>query len=362
MDFDLSDDQLALRDGARELLDGLASAAHVRRFTDGDAPYDSALWSAMVEQGWLGVALPEEQGGLGLGVVELAVLLEELGRHAAPVPYLPTVLVARAAARAGLDADVAALVNGAAIGAVAWSRDPQAVRAERVDDAWVLHGRPDPVPYASVADTVLVVAQTGDGPALFLVRQSDGARPARQSAIDLTRPLAWLDLAATPAEFVGGVDAVGALLDDGAALTAAEMLGGARAVLDMTVAYAKDRVQFGRPIGSFQAVKHRCADMLVDVEGMHSTAYWAAWALGAGDPDASVAASTAKSWCSDAAKRVMASGLQVHGGIGFTWEHDLHFFSKRSHLDQLTFGDGSYHRVRLTELLRPRVESGAGVV
>src|SRR5437868_8490725 len=140
------------------------------------------------------------------------------------------------------------------------------------------------------------------------------------------------------------------------------MLGGASAVLDMAVGYAKDRVQFGRPIGSFQAVKHRCADMLVDVEGMRSTAYWAAWAITAGDPDASVAASTAKVWCSDASRRVMASALQVHGGIGFTWEHDLHLFLKRAQLDQVSFGDAAFHRERLALLLRSRVESGGSVV
>jgi alkylation response protein AidB-like acyl-CoA dehydrogenase len=140
------------------------------------------------------------------------------------------------------------------------------------------------------------------------------------------------------------------------------MLGGAARVLELAVDYAKDRVQFGRPIGSFQAVKHRCADMLVDVEGMRSTSYWAAWCIGAADPDASIAASTAKVWCSDASKRVMASALQVHGGIGFTWEHDLHLYLKRAQLDQLSFGDASYHRERLAALLRPKVEAGESVI
>ncbi len=362
MDFDLSDDQVALRDGARELLDGFASAAHVRRFTEGDAFLDEALWTAMLDQGWLGVAFDEADGGLDLGVVELAVLVEELGRHCAPVPYLPSVLVARAARRAGRRDDVAALLSGATVGTVAWSKELDAVRADLDGGTWRLTGRPDPVAYAVIADFVVVPAHTADGPALFAVRLDAQQRPARQSAIDLTRPLSWLDFDGTPAEHLGGADAVSALLDDGATLTAAEMLGGARAVLDMTVDYAKDRVQFGRPIGSFQAVKHRCADMLVDVEGMHSTAYWAAWALGADDPDVSVAASTAKCWASDASKRVMASALQVHGGIGFTWEHDLHFFSKRAQLDQRSFGDATYHRVRLTQLLRPRVEAGTSVV
>jgi alkylation response protein AidB-like acyl-CoA dehydrogenase len=130
----------------------------------------------------------------------------------------------------------------------------------------------------------------------------------------------------------------------------------------MAVDYAKERVQFGRPIGSFQAVKHRCADMLVDVEGMRSTAYWAAWCLAAGDPDQSIAASTAKTWASDASKRVMAGALQVHGGIGFTWEHDLHLFLKRAQLDQLRFGDAVFHRARLAALLRPKVEAGETVL
>jgi alkylation response protein AidB-like acyl-CoA dehydrogenase len=140
------------------------------------------------------------------------------------------------------------------------------------------------------------------------------------------------------------------------------MLGAAGRVLELSVDYAKDRVQFGRAIGSFQAVKHRCADMLVDVEGMRSAAYYAAWAVGAGDPDASAAASAAKVWCSDASRRVMGSGLQVHGGIGFTWEHDLHLFVKRAQLDQISFGDARFHRDRIAEILRPRAEAGLPVL
>jgi alkylation response protein AidB-like acyl-CoA dehydrogenase len=180
--------------------------------------------------------------------------------------------------------------------------------------------------------------------------------------MDHTRPLGWLVLDGTPARRLGGADLVDALVDRGAALTCAEMLGAADRALAMAVEYAKDRVQFGRPIGSFQAVKHRCADMLVDVEGMRSVTYWAAWCLAAGDAESSVAASTAKIWCSDASKRVMASALQVHGGIGFTWEHDLHLYMKRAQLDQLRFGDATYHRDRLATLLRPRVEAGESVI
>ena len=174
--------------------------------------------------------------------------------------------------------------------------------------------------------------------------------------MDQTQTLGWLSLDRSGATQVGGAAEATALLDRGAAALSAELLGGAARVLELAGEYAKERVQFGKPIGSFQAVKHRCADMLVDVEGMRSTAFWAAWCLSAGDDDASIASSTAKTWCSDAARRVMASGLQVHGGIGFTWEHDLHLFLKRSQLDQLVFGDAAYHRERLGRLLRESLE------
>jgi alkylation response protein AidB-like acyl-CoA dehydrogenase len=369
LDFDLSEDQLALRDGARELLDGLAAPPAVRAVvdaaTDPEAPgFDRRLWDAMVEQGWPAVALAEADGGLGLGEVEVAVLLEELGRHAAPAPFAPTVLALGALVAGGAD-DLAARLLEGAVGCVAWSRRSDAVVAGGADDANVtLTGRADPVPYAPSASVAVVVAvdADGSGPALFAVDLDATGRPAREPAMDQTRELAWLVLDGTPAVRLGGADSVDALLDRGATFASAEMLGGAGRALEMAVEYAKDRVQFGRPIGSFQAVKHRCADMLVDVEGMRSTTYWAAWCIGAADPDASVAASTAKIWCSDASKRVMASALQVHGGIGFTWEHDLHLFLKRAQLDQLSFGDAAYHRERLAALLRPRVAAGTSVI
>ncbi len=339
MDFELSDDQLALRDGARDLLDDHASAARVRAHTATGNAYDADLWRAMTEQGWLGVAVSEQQGGVGLGSVELAVLLEELGRHCAPAPFLPTVLAIDAFAAAGDDATVERLVQGDRIACVAFGSGP--------------------VAYAPSADLAVVLA----GDAVYSVDLARSGRPRREPAMDLTRELGWLDTSNRDAMTrLGDGDLHEALLDRGALYTAAEMLGGAQQALDMAVEYAKDRVQFGRPIGSFQAVKHRCADMLVDVEGMRSTVYWAAWCISADDPDRAVAASTAKVWCSDASKRVMASALQVHGGIGFTWEHDLHFFLKRAQLDQLAFGDASFHRARLTSLLRPRVEAGQSIV
>ncbi len=362
MDFDLSEDQLALRDGARELLDGVSPPEAVREVLEAGGGRHEGIWAAMVEQGWLGVAVAEADGGLGFGTVELAVLLEEIGRHATPVPFASTVLAIDGLVRAGRTDDVARLVAGEAVGTVAWSARADAVRAREEGGSWRLDGRADPTIYAPSAALALVVAAAPDGPALFRVDLEAIGQPAAQPAIDRTRELGWLDFTGAPAERIGGADAVTAILDRGALFASAEMLGGAERVLELTVEYAKDRVQFGRAIGSFQAIKHKCADMLVDVEGMRSTVYWAAWCIGADDPDASVAASTAKVWSADASKRVMADGLQIHGGIGFTWEHDLHLFLKRAQLDQLTFGDAAFHRARLAALLRPRVAAGTGVI
>src|SRR5205085_4817547 len=179
----------------------------------------------------------------------------------------------------------------------------------------------------------------------------------------VTREVGWLDPALLDgAQVLGQGDVAQRFVERGATAYAAELLGAAQHMLDESAQYAKERVQFDRPIGSFQAVKHRLADMLVDVEGMRSAVYWAAWCIAAGHPDASVAASTAKVWCSDAARRVMASGLQVHGGIGFTWEHDLHLYLKRCQLDEVSFGDAAFHRERLARLLRARVDAGESVV
>jgi alkylation response protein AidB-like acyl-CoA dehydrogenase len=179
--------------------------------------------------------------------------------------------------------------------------------------------------------------------------------------MDVTRSLSWLTLDATPATRLGDVDPgrLGAL---GALATSAELLGGSGRVLELATAYAKDRIQFGAPIGSFQAVKHRCADMLVDVEGMRSATWYAAWAASTGEPGWELAASTAKVWCAEASKRVMASGLQVHGGIGFTWEHDLHLFIKRAQYAQLDFGDATFHRGVLATGLRESVLAGHDVM
>ncbi len=340
MDFDLSADQRALQDGARELLDRFASSERVRAHLANGDRYDKSLWAAMIDQGWCAVAVPEELGGLGLGWVEAIVLLEEAGRHVAPVPFAPTLvaidaLSGRPAHRELFDR----LVGGSSIGSVAWTPDAREVTVVPEGDHVRLTGRLGPVEAASVADAIVVLLPAG----AYLVELETISRPDPEPAMDLTRSLSWLDLDATWAAPIGDTRAAERLAAIGTVASSAELLGGAGRVLELATQYAKDRIQFGQPIGSFQAVKHRCADMLVDVEGMRSASWYAAWALSEDAPDRLLAASTAKVWCADASKRVMASGLQVHGGIGFTWEHDLHLFIKRAQYSQLVFGDASYH-------------------
>jgi alkylation response protein AidB-like acyl-CoA dehydrogenase len=355
MRFDLSEDQLALADAARDLLDDFASPDRVRAHIETGEPWDAQLWKAMVDQGWLGVTVDGERGGLGLGWVEAVVLLEQIGRHVAPAPLLGTLLAGHALAATPW-ADT--LASGEQVGCVAWSGQPEAVSAHPAGEGWELSGRTDPVIGASGA-SVAVVWTPG---AVYAVNLETVGRPAPQPSMDQSRSLAWLALDRTPAIAVGGREEAEDLLDRAAAGASAEMLGGASRVLEMAADYAKSRVQFGQPIGVFQAVKHRCADMVVDVEGMRSSVWYGAWCCQAGHADRSLAASSAKVWCSEASRRVMASGLQVHGGIGFTWEHDLHLYLKRAQLDQVSFGNARFHRDRLARLLRQRVDAGVPVI
>ena len=338
MDFELSEEQQGLRAAAADLLAGRSSMAVCRAATERGGQPDETLWAAMVDQGWCGLAVPEAFGGIGLGWVEAAVVLEQVGTQVAPAPILGQMVALDVLADTPWGPP---LLDGSAVAAVAWRLD-------------------EPCVYAPVADVVVVP----DGERLVAVDLRDEPIAA-EPAMDLTRQLGWLrtgDVAGRPRIELGGPELVERQVQRAAVAYSAELLGLSQRALDLSVAYAGERVQFGRPIGSFQAVKHRCADMLVDVEGMRSAVYWAAWCVAEGDPDAAVAASVAKCWCSDAATRVMASALQVHGGIGFTWEHDLHLYLKRAHLDALSFGDAAYHRTRLAERLRARVEAGESVI
>ncbi|HUD16828.1 MAG TPA: acyl-CoA dehydrogenase family protein, partial [Acidimicrobiales bacterium] len=273
MDFELSVDQGALQSAALSLLDDQCPTTRVRQVADETGHLDDTLWAAMAEQGWLAVELPEADGGLGLGLVETAVLCEQLGRHVAPVPFLGTVLTALALTWAVADEEAEAtaalgevgvgtwieqLSAGDAVGAVSWSRRPGAVTAQSDGRRrWTLSGRSDLVVYGPSADVVIVFAEADGSPALFALAPEGAERPSAEPAMDRTRSVGWLDFADRPALRLGGPDRAADLLDRAATAMSAEMLGAADRVLEMTVAYAKDRVQFGRPIGGFQAVKHR---------------------------------------------------------------------------------------------------------
>ena len=380
MDFELSEDQHALKDAAAALLEDKATTAQVRSVMAGDGHLDPSLWAAMADQGWLAIEASEDDGGLGMGLVEIVILCEELGSHVAPVPFLGTVLTRRRPGR-----------WRARRGIFGWGRCRDVAGAARwrgrrrgagvVPSSRARCGRYRAVPISGCCRATPIPSSTARPPTWWWrgprLPTPTGAKAkwrcsrspkTTTSAPRCSRP--WIAPAAWAASSCGTIPPFGSVRTSRPICSSTappralcgEMLGAAQRVLAMTVEYAKDRVQFGRPIGSFQAVKHRCADMLVDVEGIRSSTYYAAWAVGADDPDAHCAASAAKVWGADAAQRVMASGLQVHGGIGFTWEHDLHLFLKRSQLDQVSFGDSTFHRDRLARLLRPRAEAGLPVL
>jgi alkylation response protein AidB-like acyl-CoA dehydrogenase len=329
MDFDLTEDQKEIKTVARDLLTARSPFEAVRSAaTAGE--YDPALWNEIRELGWPGIAVGEAHGGQGLGIVELSVLLEELGYACAATPFLPTATVAAAIEAAGSDAQrerwLPALAAGEARGAV----------------ATVLHD----VGWTAVPDA--------DGADVIVVRENDAWSLAAQTSAEAVEPLdstrrLWRvraegDLEPLPGEGERAFDVVAVAL-------AAESVGVARRAMEMAVEYAKEREQFGRPIGAYQAISHACAQMLLEVEGARSTTLYAAWALDHEPESGPLGASMAKAYASDAGWRVPASALQVHGGIGFTWEHDLHLWLKRGKANAYLWGDSRAHRDRVAGLI-----------
>jgi alkylation response protein AidB-like acyl-CoA dehydrogenase len=329
MNFELTDDQRAIQRTARDFLASAYPPAEVRRLAyDTPRGFEDEGWAAICELGWPALLVPEEHGGLGLGVVELAVVQEELGAALAPSPFLSTMAAAAVIADAGSDEQRArwlpALAAGEARGAVATVLD---------DAGWTA------VPDADGADLVLV--RENDAWALATDTSAEAV-----DALDATRRLwrvrAGGELEPLPGEGARAFDVVAVAL-------AAESVGVARRAMDMAVQYAKEREQFGRPIGAYQAVSHACAQMLLEVEGARSTTLYAAWALDHEPESGPLAASMAKAYASDAGWRVPAAALQVHGGIGFTWEHDLHLWLKRGKANAYLWGDARSHRARVAD-------------
>jgi alkylation response protein AidB-like acyl-CoA dehydrogenase len=363
MDFSFTSDQQLLRNAARAFLDEHCKPAVVRSLWDDPRGESEGLWKEMAQLGWLGLPLPEAHGGSGLGMVETAILLEELGRAAWPGPYLPTILAATAIAEAGTEAQkkrwLPAIATGETRATVAfldadfdWSLDAVKTRAERSAQGWTLTGEKSFTPWAHVANALLVPARAPEGLTLFLVEPSvRGLAMSPVTGMDLATRWVHVRLEGVPvaADAVlgapgGAAPLLAALLRRGAVGAAAEMLGAARRCLDMSVGYAKMREQFGQPIGSFQAIRHKCAEMLLEVENSHGAVYYAAWALDAGAEDQALAASVAKAYVGDAARKVCGESIQVHGGIGFTWEYDLHLYFKRAKALEPMYGDVEHHR------------------
>jgi alkylation response protein AidB-like acyl-CoA dehydrogenase len=352
MDLTLTEDQELIRSTARDVLAGRVATAGVAAVAGDPAGFSADLWKEMVELGWTGLAVPEAHGGVGEGFLEACLLLEEMGAAGVPSPFLHTLACGATIERHGSAVQQARWLGGIAEGRTIAYADGATVTATASGDGYVLDGTARFVPFAHAVDDLLVVAGSA---AVIVDRAAAGVSTER---LDVVGPNAENDVrftnVAVPGDRVlGGGAAVAATATAfGAAATCAEMAGGAQRVLDMTVEYAGQREQFGRPIGSFQAVQHHCADMAIDVLTARFIAFEAIWRLTAPGQDADEVALTvavAKSWVSDAYQRVCALGHQVHGAIGFTAEHDLHHYLAHATAAALAFGDGDFHAERVAD-------------
>ena len=365
MALTFTEEQEQLRTTLRRFLADKAPSAEVRRAMDSDEGYDPRLWRQMADQlGLHGLALPEVYGGSGGGPVELGIVLEELGRVLLPSPYFATVALAGQALAASNDEAaqarwLPAIADGSTTATLALAEESGSWRLEDVESTatdTTVSGTKMFVVDGHTADLILVVARTGTGPALFAVDgDAPGVTRTRLETLDPTRRLARVDLDAAPARRVGPEGDASAylrtVLDLVAVALAAEQVGGAQACLDAAVEYAKVRVQFGRPIGSFQAVKHKCADLLVQVEGARSAAYHATTVAAEGSSELPVSAALAAACCADAFTHAAKENIQIHGGIGYTWEHDAHLYLKRAKSSEQLFGGPATHRTRLADLV-----------
>lgn len=360
MQFGLSESQKILKDNARKFFSVECNMAEVRRLMETDTGYDAALWSKMAEQGFTGITFPEEFGGLGLGKVELILLMEEMGFALVPGPFFSTVALAASMLDACGSPEqkktyLEPICAGQTRSTVALLLDANDPHSKITISGGKITGRKLFVPDAAVADTILVATSNG----VFLAeKNSPGLTITRLHTMDLTRKLYSVEFNSTPAEKLANANPADGMkaLDSSTAALVAEMVGGMQRSLDITVQYAKTRKQFGKPIGSFQAVQHQCADMYLETESSRSAAYYAAWALEQDAPDASVAVSIAKMYASDAYRDVGNKGIQVHGGMGFTWENDLHLYYRRAKASETMLGDSIYHRERIARLV---IDEGA---
>ncbi len=377
MDFGFSQEQEMLRAAARGFLERECPSAFVRRMMEAPEGTTPEFWAKLAELGWLGLIYPETYGGAGLGVVDLTVVMEEMGRVVMPGPYFSTVLLGGLALlEAGSEAQkkewLPRIAGGEARVSLAWTEENGrwdaagiTMKARAAGEGFALSGTKLFVPDAHTADALVVAARTAKaedptrGVSLFLIpRETAGVSITLLPTMDQTRKLCEVTLRnvkvgaeALVGERDGGWAPLARVLDRATVALAAEMCGGAQKVLEMSTEYAKIRVAFGKPIGAYQAVKHKCADMLVLVENAKSVTYYAAWAMDEDAPEGPLAAAMAKAYVSDAYRKVAGDGIQIHGGIGFTWEHDLHLYFKRAKGSEVAFGDATHHRERVAQLI-----------
>jgi alkylation response protein AidB-like acyl-CoA dehydrogenase len=372
MNFDYTDDQKALKDEARRFLSGVAPLSVAREVLDDPAEgHDAALWARIGEQGWCGAAIPEAYGGLGLGYVELCALAEELGRAVAPVPFASSVyLFAEALLVAGTEEQKAELLpqvsTGELIGTLAVSEGPGVLSGERISTLFAngtLSGVKLPVTDGMAATHAVVLAHAGSGPGLYLVDLAGpGVTRECVSTIDPTRGAARITFDKAPAQALvsgDGLDQIARIHDRAAILLAFEALGGADRALEMARDYALERYAFGRPIGSYQAIKHKLADVFVRNEVARANAYYGAWALASDAPELPLAAAAARVSSSAAYHFAAKENIQTHGGIGFTWEADCHFFYRRARHLALIIGAPRMWKRRLADRLEERLEAEA---
>lgn len=370
MNFDLSKPQKLLQESARELFQRQCKLEQVRDWMETDTACDSSLWEAFVDQGWTALTLPESVEGLELGLVELAAVMEEFGRACVPGPFLANTCAAELL-NALSEHDIAKellvrIADGEARMTVAlheeepcWNPEDVKLELGRGAGQIVLDGGKCLVPGVVGAETILCVVRDEEELALVAVpADRQGVSVEATPSIDKTRPLGRVrfDSVTLKEDDVLGRGAVleqalARMLAVGSIMACADMVGGMQWMLEATVEYAKTREQFGRPIGAYQMVQEQCADMLLLIESSRSASYYAAWALSEGASDAMRAVSMAKAYCSDAAREVGNRSIQVHGGIGFTWEHDLHLFYKRAKASELAFGDATFQREALAKML-----------
>jgi alkylation response protein AidB-like acyl-CoA dehydrogenase len=368
MNFAFTEEQEQLRGFVRSFLEDKSPESAVRELMETERGYDEAVWKQMAEQlGLQSLVIPEAYGGQGFGFVELGVVMEEMGRALLCAPFFSGVLASQAIIHSGdgdaMGTHLPGVASGETIAALAfteesgkWNESGITMEAATSGGGYALSGVKSFVIDGHLADLLVVAARTDAGVTLFTVAgDATGVTRETLNTMDQTRKQARITFDDTPATLIGtdgaGWDTMTTVLDLAAVALAAEQVGGAQFVLDMAVQYAKDRIQFGRPIGSFQAIKHKCADMLLEVESAKSAAYYGLWCASELNDELASVASLAKAYCSEAYFHAAAENIQIHGGIGFTWEHPAHLYFKRAKSSELMLGDPAYHR----ELLAQRI-------